>query len=70
MIIIIRNLIHYYHQLEFSQQRTQEAIEALLKSWELFKLKNLELEEMANNAKTDQQQEAEEEEEEAGRCWW
>ena len=27
--------------IRISQQRTQEAIEALLKSWELFKLKNL-----------------------------
>ena len=50
--------------IRISQQRTQEAIEALLKSWELFKLKKSKLEEMANNAKTDQQQEAEEEEEE------
>ena len=42
--------------IRISQQRTQEAIEALLKSWELFKLKKTKLEEMANTTKTDQSQ--------------
>ncbi|CAX45597.1 conserved hypothetical protein [Candida dubliniensis CD36] len=42
--------------IRISQQRNQEAIEALLKSWELFKLKKTKLEEMANTTKPDQSQ--------------